>query len=46
VTFDGNGEPIKDLVLLQIEGNAFIELDPSRAPVKGRSDDIPPAPLP
>ena len=46
VTFDGTGEPVKDLVLLQIEGNGFIEIDPSRAPVKGRFDDIPPAPLP
>jgi ABC-type branched-subunit amino acid transport system substrate-binding protein len=45
VTFDGNGEPVKDLVLLRIEGSDFIEIDPSRAPVKGRSDDIPPAPL-
>jgi len=46
VTFDGTGEPVKDLFLLQIEGNDFIEIDPSRAPVKGHSDDIPPAPLP
>jgi ABC-type branched-subunit amino acid transport system substrate-binding protein len=46
VTFDGTGEPVKDLVLLQIEGSGFIEIDPSRAPIKGLSDDIPPAPLP
>jgi ABC-type branched-subunit amino acid transport system substrate-binding protein len=45
VTFDGQGEPVKGLVLLQIRGNGFVEIDPSQPPpAAAQGGAIPPAP--
>lgn len=45
VSFDSQGEPTKELVLLRIEGQGFVEIDSARPPAShlGR-DAIPPAP--
>lgn len=45
VTFNGNREPTKKLVLLQIDGKDFVEIDPSQPPVgKAGPENLPPAP--
>jgi branched-chain amino acid transport system substrate-binding protein len=45
VTFNGNREPTKELVLLQIDGNGFVEIDPSQPPAdKAGPENLPPAP--
>ena len=45
VAFNGNGEPTKELVLLQIDGNGFVEIDPSQRPVD-KAGPVPPPPAP
>jgi len=45
VTFDGHGEPDKQLVLLQIHGGDFVEIDSSQPPPM-RSDSKGPPPAP
>jgi branched-chain amino acid transport system substrate-binding protein len=45
VTFDGNGEPTKELVLLQVSGNGFVEIDPSQRPA-AKAGPVPPPPAP
>jgi branched-chain amino acid transport system substrate-binding protein len=45
VTFDAHGEPHNDLVLLQIRGNDFVEINASQTPpVKIAPEGVPPAP--
>jgi ABC-type branched-subunit amino acid transport system substrate-binding protein len=45
VTFDGHGEPTKKLVLLEIRGSDFVEIDPSqRPPIEIGPEGVPPAP--
>ena len=45
VTFDAHGEPHKDLVLLQIRGADFVEIDASQTPpAKIAPQGVPPAP--
>jgi ABC-type branched-subunit amino acid transport system substrate-binding protein len=44
VTFDGRGEPVKELVLLQIDGEGFVEVDPSQPPAALEGVDMPPPP--
>ncbi len=45
IAFDAHGEPVKNLVLLQIRGNAFVEIDPSQPPpVKSEPAGVPPTP--
>jgi branched-chain amino acid transport system substrate-binding protein len=45
VRFDGYGEPTKNLVLLQIRGNDFVEVDPAAAPSRDAlPEGVPPAP--
>jgi ABC-type branched-subunit amino acid transport system substrate-binding protein len=47
VAFDAHGEPYKDLVLLQIRGNEFVEIDRSQPPpVPFGPKGVPPAPPP
>jgi len=45
VTFNGNGEPVKDLVLLQIDGRRFVEIDPLQLP-EAEVGPVPPPPAP
>jgi len=45
VVFDAHGEPQKQLVLLQIRGSDFVEIDAAQPPpVTAGSEDVPPAP--
>ena len=45
VIFDGRGEPVKDLVLLQIDGAGVVEIDPSQPPpIRHEATNLPPPP--
>jgi len=46
VTFDRAGEPAKGLVLLEIRGSEFVEIDPAQPPMAPTQAGLPPVPSP